>query len=391
MKKPLPIRRVKKEDREIRVLFGLIELYIETGKPVGSHTLQESGFQDLSSATIRNYCAKLEEMGFLTQHHSSGGRIPTEQAFSIYAKECLNSIEPTATIKLDSHIINEFNLLQQKEAKEPALYINYALEVLSKITGLAVFASSPRFDHDFIASVKLIAIDVERIVAIIITQFGLIQTEILHIEKKITAFSLKRLEHYFLSKLNANIDELPHLDKDENRLAEHIYHEVMIRYIARHSNFSQSDIYQTGFSKLLKYQELAEPITLANSLALFENRTALTLLLKDSMKRRGLSIYMGDELKSFSHVKTPTQVIAIPYFLNQSIAGSIGIAGPFRIPYKKVMTILKIFSSLLSQNLTNSLYKFKLNFRKPQLGRAAYLEIEDTLFLEDKSQDKTDE
>ena len=82
------------------------------------------------------------------------------------------------------HIINEFNLLQQKEAKEPALYINYALEVLSKITGLAVFASSPRFDHDFIASVKLIAIDVERIVAIIITQFGLIQTEILHIEKK---------------------------------------------------------------------------------------------------------------------------------------------------------------------------------------------------------------
>jgi heat-inducible transcriptional repressor len=391
MKKPLPIRRVKKEDRELRVLFGLIELYIETGKPVGSHTLQESGFQDLSSATIRNYCAKLEEMGFLMQHHSSGGRIPTEQAFSIYAKECLNNIEHQATIKLDAHIINEFNLLQEKEAKEPALYINYALEVLSNITGLAVFASSPRFDHDFIASVKLIAIDVERIVAIIITQFGLIQTETLHIEKKLSAFSLKRLEHYFLSKLNANIDELPHLDNDENRFAEHIYHEVMIRYIARYSNFSESDIYQTGFSKLLKYQELAEPITLANSLALFENKSALTSLLKDSMKGRGLSIYIGDELKSFSYVKTPTQVIAIPYFLNQSIAGAIGIVGPFRIPYKQVMTILKIFSSILSQNLTNSLYKFKLNYRKPQLGRAAYLEIEDTFFLEDKSQDKTDE
>jgi heat-inducible transcriptional repressor len=389
MKKTLPLKRAKKEDRELRVLFGLIELYIDTAKPVGSHTLQENGFEDLSSATIRNYCANLEEMGLLMQQHSSGGRIPTEEAFFLYARNCLNNFDEN--IKLEPEIIKELSALEEKEAKEPALYINKALQVLSKVTHLATFASSPRFDHDFIASVKLVAIDVERILAIIVTQFGLIQTETIHIDKKLSAFSLKRIEGYFLSKLHANPSESPPLDKEENSVAEYIYQEVMIRYIAKYSNFTESDIYQTGFSKLLNYQELADPSLLANSLALFENKTGLTYLLKDSIKKRKMSFYMGNELRQFCLVKTPIVILTIPYFLNQTLAGSIAIAGPLRVPYKKVMTILKIVSSLMSQSLTSSLYKYKLNFRKPQTGRSAYLEPKDTLFLEDKSEDITDE
>ena len=83
--KPVSIKRMGKHDRERRVLLGLVDYYIQTGKPVGSNTLKEAGFGDLSSATIRNYFAHLEEEGYLLQSHSSGGRIPTHLAYRVYA------------------------------------------------------------------------------------------------------------------------------------------------------------------------------------------------------------------------------------------------------------------------------------------------------------------
>src|SRR5580698_7557383 len=83
--KPLATKKLPKNDREQAVLIGLIELYLKSGKPIGSHTLQENGFESLSSATIRNYFGKMEETGYLKQQHTSGGRIPTEKAFRLYA------------------------------------------------------------------------------------------------------------------------------------------------------------------------------------------------------------------------------------------------------------------------------------------------------------------
>src|SRR5579872_5172493 len=88
--KSLPAKKLPKTDREQAVLLGLVELYLRTGKPIGSQTLQENGFESLSSATIRNYFSKMEEKGLLKQAHTSGGRIPTEKAYRLYADQHLN-------------------------------------------------------------------------------------------------------------------------------------------------------------------------------------------------------------------------------------------------------------------------------------------------------------
>ncbi len=85
MRKSISLKRIGKQDRERKVLLGLVDYYIKTGKPVGSNTLKEVGFEELSSATIRNYFANLEEEGYLSQSHSSGGRIPTNLAYRTYA------------------------------------------------------------------------------------------------------------------------------------------------------------------------------------------------------------------------------------------------------------------------------------------------------------------
>jgi heat-inducible transcriptional repressor len=386
MKKTFFPKRTKKEDREIKVLFGLIELFIETAKPVGSHTLQERGFADLSSATIRNYCSKLEDMGYLTQQHSSGGRIPTELAFSLYAEFCLS--EPKNSFKFDTLSSKEFMRLSQYQSSEPALYLSLALETLSKITNLACFASSPRFDNDFISNIKLVAIDTTRVIAIILTNLGLIQTETINVEKKLSAFTLKRIENYFSNRINPSSYQYISMNQEEEKLAQFFYHEIMIRYIAKHVNFTEADIFHTGFSCLLNYPELSDPQLLASSLSLFENKYELANLLKDTMKKKMLALYLGENLKKYTRATTPALVISAPYFLNQTAAGSIAVIGPMRVSYKKIINTLKVISSILSQNLTHSMYKFKIHYRKPQSGMKTHLDFEQQLFLEDKSKEK---
>jgi heat-inducible transcriptional repressor len=386
MKKTFFPKRTKKEDREIKVLFGLIELFIETAKPVGSHTLQERGFADLSSATIRNYCSKLEDMGYLTQQHSSGGRIPTELAFSLYAEFCLS--EPKNSFKFDTLSSKEFMRISHHQSSEPALYLSLALETLSKITNLACFASSPRFDNDFISNIKLVTIDTTRVIAIILTNLGLLQTETINVEKKLSAFTLKRIENYFSNRINPSSHQYISMNQEEEKLAQFFYHEIMIRYIAKHVNFTEADISHTGFSCLLNYPELSDPQLLASSLSLFENKYELANLLKDTMKKKTLVLYLGENLRKYTHTTTHALVISAPYFLNQTAAGSIAVIGPMRVPYKKIINTLKVISSILSQNLTHSMYKFKIHYRKPQSGMKTHLDFEQQLFLEDKSKEK---
>ena len=153
--KTLAPKKPAKDQREKLILFGLVELFLQTGKPIGSSTLQQNGFDSLSSATIRNYFSKLEEEGYLKQQHSSGGRTPTSLAFKIYAEEYLNK----SSISSDENI----HELLKKETREIATYLLQAAEKISEITRCAAFLSAPRFDQDFILDIKLVYIDTHRL------------------------------------------------------------------------------------------------------------------------------------------------------------------------------------------------------------------------------------
>lgn len=384
--KSAPPRRSKKADREHKVLIGLVELYLKTGKPIGSHTLKEQGFHDLSSATIRNYFSQLEEAGYLVQQHSSAGRIPTDLAYKLYAEEFIAS----GTIEKEEE--HQLQQLREIETRELAAYLNKAIDVLSQITGYASFLSSPRFDHDFILDLKLVSIDSHRCLCIMITDFGLIQTETLYTEKKISLFSLKRIENYFAWRLKGNPSTSPELTAEEEKLAKNFYHEIMIRYIVNYSHFSQEDIYRTGFSKLLAFPEFNDPIILANGLSLFENPQKISKLLKDSLSQEGLAFWIGKDLAHYAPAAEHCAVITIPYRIHQTAVGAIGLLGPTRMPYRHLFGILQVFSSYVSESLTRSLYKFKLHYRKAKAGNT-YLKKEDNLLinqsnlflLEDKS------
>ncbi|MBX3719123.1 MAG: heat-inducible transcriptional repressor HrcA [Parachlamydiales bacterium] len=379
--KPLAQKKPAKDQREKLVLFGLIELFLQTGKPIGSNTLRENGFEALSSATIRNYFAKLEEEGLLKQQHSSGGRTPTPAAYKLYAQS--HQDKPLVDEKEKQQLRS--SLL--KESREVAAYLQQAAEKISEITQCAVFLSSPRFDQDFILDIKLLAIDNHRCLVALITDFGLVHTEILHSEKKLSNFTLKRLESFFSWKMTG-LDK-PSLDKEEETIANRFYKEAMLRHIVSYTNFSSEDIYKTGFSKLLAYPDFNEASALANGLSLFENGPQLRSILHECCKSDSLSCWIGDDLHPFAPAASACSVIAAPYKINQSTAGAIALLGPNRIPYRHLFGVLQLASDLITESLTRSLYKFKITFRQPKPASVAFQsDFKDQtqcLLLEDKT------
>jgi heat-inducible transcriptional repressor len=356
--KPLA-RKGGKRDREKQVLIGLVEYYLKHGKPVGSSTLQEAGFGGLSSATIRNYFAHLEEDGYLTQLHSSGGRIPTEAAYRLYAKEFVDS--PVVTTNSHAKLIE----LAKVETKEIAGYLQKSAELLSQHTNTAVFLSAPRFDQDFVIDMKLVCVDDVRALCVLVTDFGVIKTEVIQVDRKLSSFMIKRIEQYLHWKLTGR-DKPMQIEKEEESLAQKIYAEVMVRFIAGYSNFLEEEIFKTGFSKLLRYPDLDVGSTLASNLSLFENSHSLRLLLKDSMKHEKLKFWLGKDLANYTTETPACTVMVIPYYINQNPVGAVGIMGPLRVSYRELFNTLKIYSQAVSEALTNNIFKYKINYRKPR-------------------------
>ena len=383
--KPVSLKGNAKKDREIKVLLGLVEYFIQTGKAVGSSALKEAGFEALSSATIRNYFANLEKSGYLTQSHSSGGRIPTPAAFRLYAETFLDENEKVKE--------NVFDSFKQFESREVALFLQETAESLCQATGCAVFLSAPRFDHDFVLEIKLVSLDAYRCVCILITDFGVIKTEILHLPEKLSSSAIKRLENYFHYRLTG-LDKPQDLKPDEEKIGQNFYNELMLRYIIGYSNFADEDIYRTGFSKLLAFPDFIETRALAHALSLFENVQGMRLLLKECSALNRLKFWIGNDLDTYVQGSN-SSVLAIPYYINHKPVGAVGLLGPIRIPYRRLFGILRLFSESLSQTLTNNIYKYKIHFRRPESGNI-YLEPEESrligqsqvVLLEDKGEMK---
>lgn len=368
-------KKLPKNDREQAVLFGLIELYIKGNKPVGSQTLQENGFESLSSATIRNYFSKLEGLGYLTQQHTSGGRIPTAKGFMLYA----DHFQGQGT--LDGAQGSLLETVFQEKDREIAAQIHQAAEALSRLSKCAVFLSMPRFDQDFIQDVRLLLLEKRRILSVLITDFGLIRTETLFLEQEVDEPFLGKCEEYFRWRLGKGT-EVFFSTEEQTKIAQRLYNELMVRHVVGYLNYPAEEVLRCGVSRLLAYPEFSDASAVVGSLALLEDIEQMRSILRDCCKEQGLTYLIGGE-----GLET-NAVIAIPYRINQSIVGAAALLGPTRLPYRELFGLLRHFSELLTKSLTEAVYKFKITFRQASgSGReriASPKEAPSTL-LEDKT------
>ena len=354
------LRASKKDSKGSHVLLMATKLYLESGQPVGSKLLKETYCSDLSSATIRNYFAQLETDGFLRKNHISGGRIPTDLAFRYYADHCAPFLEQ-----------EELLTIQQKlgalpeHSKNIVKDLQKASEILSEILQLPVCFSSPRFESDSVTNIQLVAIDDQRVVFVLSTEFGQVFTDVLWLPEQLPENSLQRIEHFLQCYLRKQpSDNL--LSQKEEDLGMTLYNEVVVRYLTRYCHFSEEDLYQTGLARLLKYETFKDPETLAQGLAFFENRKHMCKLLNAYLHKEAPTAFIGRELSDILETTDPScTVITVPYYMDRTPLGAFGVLGPINLPYQQVLSTLSLFTERLKTILTQSFYKFKLSFRKP--------------------------
>ena len=270
-----------------------------------------------------------------------------------------------------------------RERKEVGAYLQHALEMVSELSGCAAFISSPRFDQDFITNIKLIGIDDRRVLAAIMTDFGLVRTEVLAIPRKISSFSLRRIEQELRFRLRG-LDE-PKLSEEEQKLAQHFYNEIFLRHIVGHANFTTTDIITAGFSKLIGYPEFQEAQTLAGSLSLLENEAHMSHLLSECLKENRLKFWIGEDLEGLVPEPIACSVIAMPYYIQGKAVGAMALLGPTRLPYGRLFGLLQRFSSYVSEALTKSVDQFKITFREP---KEHLLEETQSRLIEDRRKSK---
>lgn len=369
-------QRSQKKERQREVLIAFVAHYIRTAKPVGSATLQDVNFPNLSSATLRNYFSALEQEGYLAQQHASAGRVPTEQAYRLYAEESLNHLERHGPQSSFPDLVSE-------ERREIILFLQKSAEALSEATRSAVFLTAPRFDHDIVISMRWVSLTNDQLACILLSDFGEIQTLVFFPKKPLTSTELEILDAYTRFRLGdgpALKEKSPHL-----QMAHDLYSEAMVRYVARYSHTMEEDIYRTGFSHLLAHPELREPLILTQSLGLLENRHAIRLLLRECRARQKMHYWVGSDLTLYAGHPLSCSVLATPYFIQKTAVGAIGLLGPTRMPYPEYFSALKNCSEELSDRLTRSLYRFTISYRTPS-SAPLHLSNQERLLLEHREE-----
>jgi heat-inducible transcriptional repressor len=205
------------------------------------------------------------------------------------------------------------------------------------------------------------------------TDFGMVHTETIYLEQEIDDAFLQQCEKYFLWRLNKG-EKVTFEREMHAKQAQRIYNETMVRHVVGYLNFSTEEILRCGVSKLLAYPEFSEASSAVNSLALLENEDAMRALLRECNHKTTMTCWIGDELCPHVAPNAGNTVIAIPYRINQMIAGSVAILGPLRLPYRELFGLLHNFSELISTTLTDILCKHKISFRQPTHPSAQKIE-----------------
>lgn len=329
------------------LLKTLIERYIHEGQPVGSRALSKFSGLDLSPATIRNVMADLEEMGLVTSPHTSAGRIPTPQGYRLF-------VDTLLVVKtLDKVELN--HLENQLHPDNPSRLINVASQLLSELTRFAGVVVTPKRKGAVFRYIEFMALSEKRILLIIVTPEGDVQNRIIFTNIPYSQSDLIEAgnfinQHYAgctLDGIRGRLDgELKQLRSEMISLMS-----AAIEAGGDAINESSETVVLAGERNLLQVEDLsANLISLKELFELFERKTKLLQLLELSRQAHGVKIFIGGEsdvasLEEFS-------VVTAPYEIEGEIVGTVGVIGPRRMAYERIIPIVAITAKLLSSGLS---------------------------------------
>ncbi len=334
-------------DRARILLKTLVERYIADGEPVGSSTLSKHAGLNLSPASIRNIISDLEEMGFVTSPHTSAGRIPTPLGYRFFV-DTLLTVRPLEQVEVNQ-------LESSLMPSDPQQLITSASTLLSDLSQFAGLVMTPRRSPAF-RQVEFLGLSEKRILLIIVTMEGEVENRIILTDKPYSASALTEAANYFnqnfaghrfdqvRSKLR---DELGRMRDDITRLMA-----AAVDAGSQALDANQENVVVSGSRNLLNVGDLSSNMgNLRRLFDAFEQKTGLLQLLDQSRNAAGVQIFIGGESELLP--LDECSLVTAPYSVDGQVVGTLGVVGPTRMAYERVVPIVDITAKLLSSALSH--------------------------------------
>ena len=337
-------------EREQHLLKALIECYIREGQPIGSRTLARHSELELSAATIRNVMADLEEMGLVTAPHTSAGRKPTAQGYRMFVNSLLR------VQSLDSGEVQQFQRQLDPQASLPDL-LGRASKLLSGITQLAGLVTVPRWERSVLRHVEFLGLSDDRVLAIFVINDHEVQNHVIRTQRRFTPSELEQASNY----LNAHFAgrelqdirrELVAAMQDVKETVNTLMQAAMeAAEKALDSEQKQPDYVLAGQTNLMGFTEFSNLERLRQLFDAFAEKRDILHLLDQCLRSDGVQIFIGDE--SGYELFDNCSLITAPYRAEGKVVGVLGVIGPTRMAYERVIPIVDITARLLGAALNS--------------------------------------
>lgn len=342
------------DERKLKILKAIIKNYLETGEPVGSRTISKYTDLNLSSATIRNEMSDLEEMGYILQPHTSAGRIPSDKGYRLYVDDMMK--EKMADLDAKEKSLDDMkDFLVEKVEKVEELLQNTA-KLLATNTNYTTMISASHFNNARrLKFIQLSTIEEDKLLCVIVLEGNQIRNQIINLKTPVNNEDMLKLNILFNSTLNGLTLEEMNISIISKMTGQAVEHIELIRDIidaigAALAGEEELKIYTSGATNIFKYPELIDGNKAQELISTFEEKKMLTDLVVDTMEHaenHGIQIYIGNE--------TPVQtmkdcsVVTATYEMENGLQGTIGIIGPKRMDYEKVVETLKTVKTQLDE------------------------------------------
>ncbi|HEY8498989.1 MAG TPA: heat-inducible transcriptional repressor HrcA [Clostridia bacterium] len=333
-------------ERKMRILKTLIDDYIQTAQPVGSRTISKKHELGLSSATIRNEMADLEEMGYITQPHTSAGRVPSDKGYRFYVDHLIQ----VETLARDE--IKKIRSAIELRLNEIDALINRASDIVSTITGYTSFALTPMLTKTVLRTVQVVQVDEKRVLVIIVTGGGVVKNSIVRLNTECTADNMMRLSSFLEEKLSGKIIEniqIPSADfiSREIKVDPGIVECVLEGLNVCLKGTEQSDLMLHGTTNLLNHPEFSDLLKVKEVLELLSDKDIIKALISSTMIKSGLQVQIGKENQL--GLMQDCSLVTTAYGVGNTDVGAFGILGPTRMSYAKVISAMKYIQKLINR------------------------------------------
>jgi len=335
-------------DKRAQILLKtLVERYVAEGQPIGSRTLSKYSGLDLSPATIRNVMSDLEELGYIASPHTSAGRIPTPLGYRFFV-DTLLVIKPLQSGEMH-------RLEDQLQPDNPQRVIQAASVLLSQLTHFAGVVMTPRRRAVAFRHIEFLRLSEKRVLLIVVTPEGMVQNRILLTDRDYSQSELVEAGNYITQNYaGQSIEDVrQRLREDLRELRQDMIQLMSAALEAGDKALSEENEQYviSGERNLLDVSELSQDMRRLRQLfELFERKTSLLRILDVSLRGEGVQIFIGGE----SGVTTPddVSVVTAPYRVDGEVVGTVGVIGPTRMAYDRVVPIVDVTAKLLSSALS---------------------------------------